>query len=143
MKKIKKVFSIFMCAMMVMVFMMEPLESNAASSWIYKYINESNVSDAWSIFYHDEGSISCEYEITPSSYYPIFDAKFILWESEIGEEGWHKVEQRTIDIQYPNTCKGTLFFNKNRKYKNNVFKITFECEKRVSKIYARIQVYGS
>lgn len=141
MKTLKKVVSVFMCALLL--FMAVPITTNASdSTWTNAYIVETNKSSGVSnSFYCEKGAISCDYFIEPLSDFPIFDATFTLQEFSNGN--YRDVEKITVTIDMSkNRNEGIVFFNKSKQKIGKFCTIKFESDKPVKRVGAKIQYFG-
>lgn len=142
MKILKKVVSVFLCALLL--FMAIPVTANASddSKWTNAFIVETNRSLGYSnSFYCEKGAISCDYNIDPLSDYPIFDATFTLQEYIDGQT--RDVEKITVSVDMSKTRNsGIIYFNKSKQKIGKYCNVKFESDKPVKMIGAKIQYFG-
>lgn len=146
MKNLRRVTSIFLCVMLVL--MISPLIIQAAggnSSWwrtTVSFRGDESVSDS---FYCEKGAITCEYQISQNTIKPINNVTFVLQtRDKYNQFIWNNLETKTISMDSNNQItKGTIIFNKYKGRIDEICRVVVRPDNSMNAGYANISYYGN
>ncbi|MBA4686328.1 MAG: hypothetical protein H2184_04175 [Candidatus Galacturonibacter soehngenii] len=144
MKNLKRVTSIFLCTMLIL--MVSPLITQAAnSSWwrtTISFRGDSSISDS---FYCEKGAITCDYQILQNTVKPINNVTFILQTRDKNNQFiWNDRETKTISMDsYNSITKGSIIFNKYKGSIDKICRVVVMADNPMNSGYANVSYYGN
>lgn len=144
MKNLKRVTSIFLCTMLIL--MVSPLITQAAnSSWwrtTISFRGDSSISDG---FYVEKGAITCDYQILQNTVKPINSVTFILQTRDKNNQFiWNDREIKTISMDSNNSItKGSIVFNKYKGSIDKICRVVVMADNPMNSGYANVSYYGN
>lgn len=144
MKILKRVTSIFLCTMLIL--MVSPLITQAAnSSWwrtTISFRGDSSISDS---FYCEKGAITCDYQILQNTVKPINNVTFILQTRDKNNQFiWNDRETKTISMDsYNSITKGSIIFNKYKGSIDKICRVVVMADNPMNSGYANVSYYGN